>query len=41
MIKEECRKEVECDLEKVIQKGRSYGLSNDELNELFHLMMEG
>ncbi len=41
MIKEECKKEVECDLEKVIQKGRSYGLSNDELNELFHLIMEG
>lgn len=40
MIKEERRREIESDLEKAVQKGRSYGLSEDELNELFHLIME-
>lgn len=40
MMKEERSREIESDLEKAIQKGRGYGLSDEELNELFHLMME-
>lgn len=38
---EEYRKEVEFDLEQVIIKGRSCGLSDEELRELFDLIMEG
>lgn len=40
MLKEEQRKEVESDLEKVIQKGLRSGMSKEEMKELFHLIME-
>lgn len=37
---EEQRRDVEADLEKAIQKGRGCGLSDDEIRELFELIME-
>jgi len=37
---EEQRKEIEQELEGVIRKGRSYGMSSTELNELFQLILE-
>lgn len=39
-MREEQRREVENDLEKAIQKGRSCGLSDEEIRELFELIME-
>lgn len=41
LLAEEYRREVEADLEQVIVKGRSCGLSDEELRELFELIMEG
>lgn len=38
---EERRKEVERELEQVIRKGRSFGMSVAELQELFALLLEG
>lgn len=38
---EEQKKEVESDLELAISKGRRYGLSEDELRQLFELVLEG
>lgn len=38
--KEELQKEVENDMEQVILKGRRYGLTNEEIRDLFDLMME-
>lgn len=38
---EEQKKEVESDLEKVIQKGRRCGLSDEEIRSLFELILEG
>ena len=40
MLKEEQRKELESDLEKAIQKGLRSGMSKEEMEELFHLIME-
>ena len=40
LLKEEQRKEVETDLEMAIQKGRRCGMNNDEIRELFDLIME-
>ena len=37
---EEKRKEVESDIEIAIRKGRSCGMSNKELTELFKLVLE-
>ena len=37
---EEKKKEVEADLEMVIRKGRSCGMSNQELTELFEIVLE-
>lgn len=37
---EEKKKEVENDLEQAIQKGRSCGMSNEELMELFQIVLE-
>lgn len=37
---EERRKEVEADLEMAIQKGIRYGMSSQELRELFDVLME-
>ncbi len=39
-MKEEQRREVEIDLEKAVQKGRSCGLEDEEIRELFDLIME-
>ena len=39
-VKEEQRREVEMDLEKAVQKGRSCGLEDEEIRELFDLIME-
>lgn len=40
LMKEEKRKEVEADLELAIQKGRRYGMKDDEIKELFSLILE-
>lgn len=40
LMKEEKRKEVEADLELAIQKGRRYGMQDEEIKELFSLILE-
>ncbi len=40
LLMEERRKEVEADLEQAIRKGRASGLSDEEIRELFELIME-
>ena len=40
LLAEEQRKEVETDLEQAILKGRRYGMTNEEIKELFDLIME-
>ncbi len=40
LMLEEKRKEVEADMEMLIRKGRSCGMSNEELGELFKLVLE-
>ncbi|MBQ8559344.1 MAG: GntR family transcriptional regulator [Tyzzerella sp.] len=40
LMLEEKRKEVENDMEMAIRKGRSCGMNNKELTELFKLMLE-
>ncbi len=40
MLKEEQKKEVETDLELAISKGRSCGLSDEEIRDLFEMIME-
>lgn len=37
---EERRRELETDLENVIQKGKRYGISNDDLRSMFEMIME-
>ena len=37
---EEMRKEVEADLEEAIRKGRSCGMSDQEITELFQIVLE-
>ncbi len=37
---EEQKKEVEADFEVAVQKGRRYGLSEEEIRELFELVLE-
>lgn len=37
---EEQRREVEADLESVVQKGRRYGMTDEDIRELFSLIME-
>lgn len=37
---EEKKKEVEADLEMAIRKGRSCGMSNEELKDLFEIVLE-
>ena len=39
-ILEEKRREVEAELESTIRKGRSLGMNNEELTELFHIILE-
>lgn len=40
LIMEEKKKEVEADLEGAIRKGRSCGMTKEELVELFHIILE-
>ena len=40
MMLEETKKEVESDLEGAIRKGRSCGMTDQELGELFHIILE-
>ena len=40
LFMEERKKEVETELEQVLRKGRSYGLTDEELRELFDIIME-
>lgn len=40
MMLEEKKKEVESDLEGAIRKGRSCGMTDQELEELFHIILE-
>lgn len=40
LMKEEKRKEVETDLELAIQKGRRYGMKDEEIKELFSIILE-
>lgn len=37
---EEKRREVETELEAAIRKGRSCGMNNEEITELFHIILE-
>ena len=40
MMAEQQKREIEKELEAAIQKGRAYGMSDDELRELFGLILE-
>lgn len=40
LLMEEQRKEVEADMEAVIRKARTSGMEDDEIRELFQLIME-
>lgn len=40
LMLEEKKKEVEADLEMAIRKGRSCGMSNQEITELFEIVLE-
>lgn len=40
MMLEEKKKEVEADLEMAIRKGRSCGMSNEEITQLFEIVLE-
>ncbi|MEG0276404.1 MAG: GntR family transcriptional regulator [Coprobacillus sp.] len=41
LLIEEQRKEIETDLEMAIQKGKRYGLSEEEIKQIFNLIVEG
>ena len=41
LLEEEKRKEIEASLEKIIAKGRQCGLTNDDLRDIFELILEG
>ena len=41
LLLEEQRKEVETDFEQAILKGRRYGISDEDLKNLFELILEG
>ena len=41
LLVEERKKDIETDLETVIQKGRRYGLTDEELKNLFIIILEG
>ena len=40
LLMEERKKDVEADLDTAIQKGRQYGMSDQEIRDLFDLIME-
>ena len=37
---EERRRELETDLENIIQRGRNYGISNEDIRSMFEMIME-
>ena len=37
---EERRRELETDLENIIQKGKRYGISNEDIRAMFEMIME-
>ena len=39
-MKEEQRREVEADMERTIQKGRRFGLADEEIRQIFDMIME-
>lgn len=41
LLVEEQRKEIENELEKIIQKAKNWDISNEELKEIFELILEG
>lgn len=41
LLLEEQRKEIEADFEQAILKGRRYGISDEDLKNLFELILEG
>lgn len=41
LLLEEQKKELEADLEQAIQKGRRYGISDEDIKSLFELILEG
>lgn len=41
LLLEEQMKELESDLDKAIQKGRRFGISDDDIKSLFELILEG
>lgn len=41
LLLEEQKKELETDLEHAIQKGRRYGICDEDIKSLFELIMEG
>lgn len=41
LLLEEQKKELEADLEMAVQKGRRYGISDEDIRSLFDLILEG
>ncbi|MCI8483172.1 MAG: GntR family transcriptional regulator [Lachnospiraceae bacterium] len=41
LLLEEQKKELEADLELAVQKGRRYGISDEDIRALFELILEG
>lgn len=41
LLLEEQKKELEADLELAIQKGRRYGISDEDIRSLFEIILEG
>lgn len=41
LLWEEQKKELETDLEKVIQKGRRFGICDEDMKKIFELILEG
>ena len=41
LLLEEQKKELETDLETAVQKGRRYGISDEDIRSLFELILEG
>lgn len=41
LLLEEQKKELESDLEMAVQKGRRYGISDEDIRSLFELILEG
>ncbi len=41
LLLEEQRKELEAELERTVQKGRRYGISDDDIKNIFDIILEG